>query len=90
MDRDTRKTRFIRQTQEYPTMNPIRIAGIALIIAGCLGLAYGGFSYTKETTGLKLGPLELKVQEKQSVNIPLIVSAAGIVIGVVLLVIRPR
>jgi len=71
-------------------MNPIRIAGIALIIAGCLGLAYGGFSYTKETTGLKLGPLELKVQEKQSVNIPLIVSAAGIVIGVVLLVIRPR
>jgi hypothetical protein len=67
-------------------MNPAKIIGIVLIIAGSLGLAYGGFSYTKETTGVKLGPIELKVQEKETVAVPLIVSAAAIAIGVFLLV----
>ncbi|ABD67836.1 conserved hypothetical protein [Rhodoferax ferrireducens T118] len=68
-------------------MNPTKMIGIILIAAGCLGLAFGGFSYTKETTGMKLGPLELKVQEKQTVNVPLIVSAGGIILGVFLLVV---
>lgn len=68
-------------------MNATKLIGIILIAGGCLGLAYGGFSYTKETTGLKLGPLELKVQEKERVNVPLIVSAGAIVLGVFLLVV---
>ena len=63
-----------------------KLIGIILIAAGCLGLAYGGFSYTKETTGVKLGPIELKVQEKETVNVPLIVSAGAIVAGIFLLV----
>ncbi len=67
-------------------MNPTKIIAIVLIVAGSLGLAYGGFSYTKETSAVKLGPLELKVQEKETVNVPLIVSAGAIVIGVFLLV----
>jgi uncharacterized membrane protein YidH (DUF202 family) len=67
-------------------MNPTRLIGIILIVAGGLGLAYGGFSYTKETTGMKLGPIELKVEEKQNVNVPLIVSAGAIAIGIFLLV----
>lgn len=71
-------------------MNPIKLIGILLIVAGGLGLAFGGFSYTKETTGLKLGPLELKVQEKQTVNIPLVLSAGGIILGVVLLALGGR
>jgi uncharacterized membrane protein YidH (DUF202 family) len=71
-------------------MHPAKIAGIVLIIAGCLGLAYGGFSYTKESTAVKLGPLELKVQEKETVNIPLIASAAAVVAGVILLVVVGR
>ncbi len=68
-------------------MNPAKLIGIILIAVGALGLVYGGFSYTKETTGVKLGPIELKVQEKETVNVPLIVSAGAIVIGVVLLVV---
>ena len=67
-------------------MNPTKMAGIVLIVLGCLGLAYGGFSYTKETSAVKLGPIELKVQEKESVNVPLIVSAGAVVLGVFLLV----
>lgn len=68
-------------------MNPTKLIGIILIAAGGLGLVYGGFSYTKESTGMKLGPLEIKVQEKETVNVPLIVSAGAIVLGVFLLVV---
>ena len=67
-------------------MNPTKLIGIILIVAGSLGLAYGGFSYTKQTTGVKLGPIELKVQEKETVNVPLIISAGAIALGVFLLV----
>ncbi|WP_296445229.1 hypothetical protein [Rhodoferax sp. UBA5149] len=68
-------------------MNPTKLIAIILIAAGGLGLVYGGFSYTKETTGMKLGPIELKVQEQKTVNVPLIVSAGAIVLGVFLLVV---
>ena len=67
-------------------MNTQRLLAIILIVCGALGLAYGGFSYTKETTALKLGTMELKVQEKETVAVPLIVSAGAIAIGVFLLV----
>jgi uncharacterized membrane protein YidH (DUF202 family) len=67
-------------------MNSSKIMGIILIVAGALGLVYGGFSYTKETTGLKIGPMELKVQEQKTVNVPLVLSAGAIVLGAFLLV----
>ena len=71
-------------------MNASRLIGIILIVAGVLGLVYGGFSYTKETTGVKLGPIELKVQEKERVNVPLIASGTAIVLGVFLLVFKSK
>ena len=67
-------------------MNAIKMLGIALLIAGVLGLLYGGFSYTKDTTAVKLGPIELTVKEKQTVNIPLWAGIASIISGGVLLV----
>ena len=45
-------------------MNPTKLIGIILIVAGGLGLAYGGFSYTKQTTAMKLGTMELKVERE--------------------------
>ena len=71
-------------------MNASRLIGIVLIVLGGLGLAYGGFSYTKETTGVKLGPLELKVQERERINIPLIASAGAILAGIVLLAMNKK
>lgn len=67
-------------------MNPLRTVGIVLIVAGIVGLAVGGFSYTKETHGAKLGPIELSVKEKETVNIPLWASIGAIVAGVALLI----
>jgi len=66
-------------------MNAVKIAAIALIVAGVLGLAYGGFSYTKETHQAKLGPIELSVKEQQTVNIPVWAGVGAIAIGGVLL-----
>jgi len=66
-------------------MNTLKIAAIALIVAGALGLMYGSFSYTKQTHEAKLGPIELSVQEKQTVNIPVWAGLGAIVAGAVLL-----
>ena len=62
-------------------MNAVKIAAIVLIIAGALGLAYGSFSFTKETHEAKLGPIELSVKEKQTVNVPVWAGVGAIVIG---------
>ena len=64
-----------------------KMIAIALLIAGTLGLVYGGFSYTKDTTVVKLGPLEVTAKEKQTVNVPLWLGVGAIVIGGLLLVI---
>jgi hypothetical protein len=66
-------------------MNPVKIIAIVLIVAGTLGLVYGGFSYTKDTTVVKLGPLELSAKEKQTVNVPMWAGVGAIVVGGLLL-----
>jgi uncharacterized membrane protein len=68
-------------------MNAAKMVGVVLIVAGILGLAYGSFSYTKETHEAKIGPLELRVQDKETVNIPVWAGVGAIVIGAVLLLI---
>lgn len=67
-------------------MNAIKLVGVALIVLGALGLVYGGFSYTKDTTALKVGPVEMTVQEKKTVNVPLWAGIGAIVVGGFLLV----
>jgi hypothetical protein len=62
-------------------MNPIKLVATLLIVAGVLGLAYGSFSYTKDTNLAKVGPIELNAQEKHTVNIPVWAGIGGIVIG---------
>ena len=68
-----------------PAMNPIKLIAIVLIIAGALGLAYGSFSYTKDTSAVKLGPIELTVKEKEVVNVPIWLGIGAIVAGGLLL-----
>ncbi|BAO81269.1 membrane protein TerC, possibly involved in tellurium resistance [Serpentinimonas raichei] len=69
-------------------INAIKILGFALIVAGGLGLLYGGFTYTQETHQAVLGPIELTVQDKQTVNIPIWASIGAIVAGGLLLLVR--
>ena len=71
-------------------MNAIKIVAAALIVAGVLGLMYGGFSYTKNTTAVKLGPIELAVKEKETINVPMWAGIGAIVAGGLLLVMGSR
>jgi TRAP-type C4-dicarboxylate transport system permease small subunit len=80
----------IDNNHESTTMNPKNLAAIALIVAGLVGLAYGGFSYTKDTTVAKLGSLEITAQEKQTFDFPLWASVGALVAGGVLLVLGNR
>lgn len=69
-------------------MNAVRVVAIALIVAGVLALAYGGFSYTKETQEVKLGSFELSVKNKETVNIPVWAGVGAIAAGVLILIMR--
>jgi hypothetical protein len=47
-------------------MNAIKIMAIVLIVAGALGLVYGGFTYTKDTHVAKVGPIEMSFKDKEN------------------------
>jgi hypothetical protein len=66
-------------------MSGMRIAAIALIVAGILGVVYGKFSYTKQTHDAKLGPIEVSFKEKETVNVPAWAGIAAIAAGAGLL-----
>jgi TRAP-type C4-dicarboxylate transport system permease small subunit len=68
-------------------MDAVKIVAMVLIVAGVLALVYGSFSYTKETHEAKIGPLELSVKEKETVNIPVWAGVGAIVVGGILLVV---
>jgi TRAP-type C4-dicarboxylate transport system permease small subunit len=67
-------------------MNSVKMFAIVLMVAGALGLAYGGFTYTKETHQAKIGPIELSVADKETVNIPIWISIAALAAGAMLLI----
>ena len=69
-------------------MNLVKMLAIVLIVAGVLGLAYGNFTYTKDTHQAKIGPIELSIKDKKTVNIPVWAGVAAIVAGAFLLLRR--
>lgn len=68
-------------------MNTIKIAAIALIVAGALGLAYGKITYTRETHEVNIGSLEVSMKDKETVNIPMWAGVGAMVIGGILLLV---
>jgi TRAP-type C4-dicarboxylate transport system permease small subunit len=71
-------------------VSALKIVAILLIVAGIAGLVYGKFTYTKATHEAKIGPLDLSVKEKKTVNIPLWAGLAAIVAGGLLLAVPKR
>jgi len=71
-------------------MNALKIVALALIAAGVLGLMYGGFTYTKQTHEAKVGPIEMTVNEKETVNVPVWAGVGAIVVGAALLLVGGR
>jgi uncharacterized membrane protein YidH (DUF202 family) len=68
-------------------LKALKVVAIVLILAGVAGLVYGKFTYTKATHEARLGPIDLSVKEKKTVNIPVWTGIAAIVAGALLLVV---
>ena len=66
-------------------MNINRTLAFVLIVLGALGLAYGGFTYTKDTHTTQIGPIDFSVSERETVNVPIWAGVGAIVVGGVLL-----
>ncbi|HEY1900273.1 MAG TPA: hypothetical protein VGG49_10795 [Steroidobacteraceae bacterium] len=72
-------------------MSPVKVIAIVLIIAGALGLAYGGFSYTRTSHEVKVGPVDLSLQERKTIDVPVWAGVGAILIGgALLLLARPK
>jgi uncharacterized membrane protein len=71
-------------------MSAVKMLGIVLIVAGGLGLLYGGFTYTQDTHEAKLGPIELSIKDKKTVNVPVWAGVGTIVAGAILLFVRSK
>lgn len=69
-------------------MNAVKMFAVLVIIAGALALAYGSFTYTKETHETKIGPIELSVKDTETVNIPIWAGIAAMVAGALVLFAR--
>ena len=71
-------------------MNAAKIAGVALVVAGTLGLVYGSFSYTRDSHEARLGPIEFTVEDKETVEVPQWAAIGAIAVGGVLLLVGGR
>jgi len=67
-------------------MDAMKMLGVVLIVAGGLGLLYGGFTYTQDTHEAKVGPIELSIKDKKTVNIPIWAGIGAIAAGAFLLI----
>ena len=68
----------------------MRLLGAALLALGVLAVVYGGFWYDKEETKAEIGPVKIKVQERERFNVPLWAGVAGIVAGALVLTMGAR
>lgn len=66
-------------------MQGTKLVGVVLLVLGILAVAYGGFSYVKKTDNVDLGPIQIEVQDKERVNVPLWAGVLAAVAGGVLL-----
>jgi TRAP-type C4-dicarboxylate transport system permease small subunit len=71
-------------------VNALKIVAILLIAAGIIGLVYGSITYTKTSHDTKIGPLELSIKDKETINIPVWAGVGAIVVGGALLFLRTK
>lgn len=71
-------------------MKVATLVGLILIVAGAIGFALGGFSFTRRETVLEAGPIRATAEQRHSVPISPIVSGLAVAAGIFLVVVGSR
>jgi len=71
-------------------MNGFKMVAMVLVVAGVLGLAYGGFTYTRETHHADIGALHMSVSDKKTINVPIWAGAGAVLAGALMLVVGKK
>ncbi len=69
-------------------MSTQKIIAILLLAVGVLALAYGGFSYTRQTHQADIGSVHLSMDERHHVNVPIWMGVGALLVGGILLLPR--
>lgn len=68
----------------------MKTVALIIIALGVVGLAYGGFSYTRSTSETQIGPIDIVTHDRQRVNIPVWAGVAAIVVGAGILLVPAK
>jgi hypothetical protein len=71
-------------------MSVKRLLGAVLVVVGLVALLWGGISWTRETTVVDAGPIEIEAEERERIPLPPVVGAVALIGGIVLLVVPDR
>lgn len=66
-------------------MHPMKMAGIVLVIAGVVALAFGGFRSARESHVAQIGDLRVSVEDRRTLTVPWWAGTIVLVAGAVLL-----
>jgi hypothetical protein len=68
----------------------MKMIGILLIVAGLIGVIWGGVTYVKDRDTTHLGPIHVTMETKDRVSIPPVVGVAALVMGGLLVLMSTR
>ncbi len=71
-------------------MSAGKLIGVLMIVLGALALIYGGFSYTRSTHAAAVGPVQLTVQHRHNVAVPVWAGIIVLVLGGVVIALDAR
>ena len=72
------------------SMTAKRVVGLILVLLGIAALLQGGVFWTDRDTIIDAGPLEVRTEQREGLQVPPVVGIIAIIGGVVLLVAKKR
>ncbi len=67
-------------------MNPQRVVGLILAIAGAIALAYQGITYTTRKKVIDIGPIQATKKEEKTIPLPPIIGGVSLACGIGLII----
>jgi len=66
------------------------ILGVLLIALGIIAFLWGGITYTKDKDTAELGPLDVSVEQKETIPLPPVLGGLSLIGGVILVTVGSK